>query len=172
VCRKKAESWLFISTVIFTSANILPRELGYLTSKRAHFLVGDTLRVIGVMRFRYLQQILNFHSKFAARKPSAYRFFIARPQRGTQYSAFGLLLLLVGIKGRLQSGNACCRSVQNLLSSNLLSKNIKMKIYGTIILPVILYGCETWSLTLREERRLRVFESRVLRRTYLGLRGM
>jgi hypothetical protein len=46
--------------------------------------------------------------------------------------------------------------VQNLLSSRLLSKNIKINIYRTIILPVVLYGCETWSLTLREERRLRV----------------
>jgi len=53
--------------------------------------------------------------------------------------------------------------VQNLLSSNLLSKNLKIKIYRTIILPVFLYGCETWSFTLREERRLREFENRVLR---------
>ena len=59
------------------------------------------------------------------------------------------------IKSRLQSGNACCYSVQNLLSFSLLSKNIKIKIYRTIFLPVVLYGCETWSLTLREERRLR-----------------
>jgi hypothetical protein len=55
--------------------------------------------------------------------------------------------------------------VQNLLSSSLLSKNIKIKIYRTIILPVV-YGCETWSLTLREERRVRVFEKRVLRRIF------
>jgi hypothetical protein len=47
--------------------------------------------------------------------------------------------------------------------SRLLSKNLKIKIYRTIILPVVLYGCETWSLTLEEERRLRVFENRVLR---------
>jgi hypothetical protein len=53
--------------------------------------------------------------------------------------------------------------VQDLLSSSLLSKNTKIKIYSTIILPVVLYGCETWSLTLREEHRLRVFENRVLR---------
>jgi hypothetical protein len=45
----------------------------------------------------------------------------------------------------------------------LSSKNLKIKIYRTIILPVVLYGCETWSLTLREERRLRMFENRVLR---------
>ena len=70
------------------------------------------------------------------------------------------------IKSRLKSGNACYHSVQNLLSSSLLSKNLKIKIYRTIILPVVLYGCETWSLTLREERRLRVFENRVLRRIF------
>jgi hypothetical protein len=52
------------------------------------------------------------------------------------------------------------------LSSSLLSKNTKIKIYRTIILPVVLYGYETWSLTLREERRLRVFENRVLRRIF------
>jgi hypothetical protein len=59
------------------------------------------------------------------------------------------------VKSRLKSGNACYHSVQSLLSSSLLSKKLKIKIYRTIILPVVLYGCETWSLTLREERRLR-----------------
>jgi len=56
--------------------------------------------------------------------------------------------------------------VQNLLSYRLLSKNIRIKIYRTIILPIVLYGCEAWSLTLREERRLRVFENMVLRRIF------
>ena len=56
--------------------------------------------------------------------------------------------------------------MQNLLSSRLLSKNLKLKIYRTIILPVISYWCETWSLTLREERKLRVFENVVLRRIF------
>ena len=56
--------------------------------------------------------------------------------------------------------------MQNLLCSSLLSKNLKIKIYRTIILSVVLYGCEIWSLTLREERRLRVFENRVLRRVF------
>ena len=54
------------------------------------------------------------------------------------------------IKSRLKLGNACYHSVQNIMSSSLLSKNLKIKIYRTIILPVVLYGCETWSLTLRE----------------------
>ena len=57
-------------------------------------------------------------------------------------------------------------SVQNLSSSSLISKNLKIKIYATIILPVVLYGYETWLLTLREEHRLRVFENRVLRRIF------
>jgi len=70
------------------------------------------------------------------------------------------------IKNRLKSGSACYHSVQNLLSSSLLSKNVKIKVQRTIILPVVLYGCETWSLTLREECRLRVFENRVLRRIF------
>jgi sorting nexin-29 len=52
------------------------------------------------------------------------------------------------IKGRLISGNAYYYSVQNLLSSRLISKNLKIKIYKTVILPIMLYGCETWSLTL------------------------
>jgi hypothetical protein len=56
--------------------------------------------------------------------------------------------------------------VQNLLSSRLLSKNTKIRVYGTIILPVVLFGCETWSLTLWEEQRLRVFENRLLRRIF------
>ena len=67
------------------------------------------------------------------------------------------------IKSRLRSGNACYHSS---LSSRLLSKNLKTKIYRTIILPVVLYGCETWSLTLREERKLRVSENMVLRRIF------
>jgi hypothetical protein len=70
------------------------------------------------------------------------------------------------INSRLNSGNACYHSVQSLLSSRLLSGNVKVKICENIILPVVLYGCETWSLTLREEHRLRVFENRVLRRIY------
>ena len=67
------------------------------------------------------------------------------------------------IKCRLKAGNSCHYSVQTLLYSRLLSKNWKLKIYKTI-LPVVLYGCEAWSLTLREESRLRVFENRILRR--------
>jgi len=70
------------------------------------------------------------------------------------------------IKSRLKSGNACYHLVQNLLSSSLLPKNKKIKIYRTIILPVVLYKYETRSLTLREEHRLRVFENRMLRRIF------
>jgi hypothetical protein len=74
------------------------------------------------------------------------------------------------IKSRLNSGNACYHSVQSLLSSRLLSRNVKVKIYKTIIIAVVLYGCETWSVTLREEHRLRVFENRVLRRIFVPKR--
>jgi hypothetical protein len=70
------------------------------------------------------------------------------------------------VKSRLNLGNACYHSVQSLLLFCLLSRNVKVKMYKTIILPVVLYGCETWSLTLREEHRLRVFENRVLRRIF------
>jgi hypothetical protein len=70
------------------------------------------------------------------------------------------------IMSGLKSGNACYHSVQNLLSSSLLSKNVKIKIYRPIILPVVLYGCESWSLTLREECRQKVFENKVLRRIF------
>jgi hypothetical protein len=77
-----------------------------------------------------------------------------------------------GIKNRLNLGNACYSSVQfSFLSSCLLSRNIKVKIYKTIILPVVLYGCETWTLTLREEHRMRVFDNTVLRRISGPKRG-
>jgi hypothetical protein len=76
--------------------------------------------------------------------------------------------VLEEIKSRSKSGSAWYHSLENLSSSSLLSKYIKIKIYRTIILPVILYGCETWSLTLGEECRLRVFENRVLRRILIN----
>jgi sorting nexin-29 len=70
------------------------------------------------------------------------------------------------IKRRLNSVNACYHSVQNLVSSRLLSKNLKIRIYKTIIFPVVLYGCETLCLALREEHKLRLFENRMLRRIF------
>ena len=70
------------------------------------------------------------------------------------------------IKSRLKSGNASYHLVQNILSFSLLIKNLKIKIFRTIILSVVLYGRETWPLTLREECRLRVLENRVLRRIF------
>jgi hypothetical protein len=66
------------------------------------------------------------------------------------------------ISCRLNSGNACYRSVQSFVFLPAL-RNVEVKIYKTTILPVVLYGCETWSLPLREEHCLRVFENRVLR---------
>jgi hypothetical protein len=75
-------------------------------------------------------------------------------------------LIQVEIKRKLNSDNACYHLVQNLLSSRLLPKNVKIRIYRTTILPVVLYGCETWSLTVSQEHSLRVFENRVLRRIF------
>ena len=79
------------------------------------------------------------------------------------------ILLVDSVESMMMHGLAnpnCYHSVQNLGSSSLLSNNIRIKTYRTKILPVVLYGCETWSLTLREERRLGVFENRVLRRIF------
>jgi hypothetical protein len=71
------------------------------------------------------------------------------------------------IQRRLNAGNVFYHSVQNLLSSHVLSKNVNTRICKTIILPVVLYWCETWPLTLREEHRLRrVFEDRVPRKIF------
>ena len=69
-------------------------------------------------------------------------------------------------KSLLKSGNACYHSVQNPLSFSLLPKNIKIKQYRTVILSFVLHGCETWSLTLGEERKVRVFGNRVFRRIF------
>jgi hypothetical protein len=66
------------------------------------------------------------------------------------------------IRSRLNSGNACYHSARNLLSSRLLWKDLKIRIYEIIILSLVLYGCETWSHILRAEQRLRVFENRVM----------
>ena len=63
-------------------------------------------------------------------------------------------------------GNACYYSLEKIVSSRLLSKKLKDKTYKTIVLPIVLYGCETWFLTLREENRLRVFENKVLRKIF------
>jgi hypothetical protein len=70
------------------------------------------------------------------------------------------------IKSRLNSGNACYHSIKNLFPSHCFSRHLKIKIYITIMLPAVLDGCETWSLIRKEERRLRMFENRVLRRIF------
>jgi hypothetical protein len=67
------------------------------------------------------------------------------------------------IKRRMNSVNACYHSVQNVLSSYILSKNLKIRTYKTVILPMVLYRRETWSLKIREEHRPRVFENRLWR---------
>ena len=70
------------------------------------------------------------------------------------------------IKRRINMGNSCYCSLEKILSSRLLSKKLTVKTYKTIILPVVLYGCETWSVTLTEEHRLRVFENKALRKIF------
>ena len=75
------------------------------------------------------------------------------------------------IKRRLKAGNSCYYSVQTRFSSRLLSNNLEIKIFKKIILPVVLYGCEAKSLTLREERSLRLFENKILRRIFGPKRG-
>jgi hypothetical protein len=80
-------------------------------------------------------------------------------------------LIQEDINRRVNFGKTCYHSVQNLLPSRLLSKYVKVRIYKTIILPLVLYGCETWSLTVRDEHKLRVFENRVLRRIFGPKRG-
>ena len=92
-------------------------------------------------------------------------------ERGEEFKYLGTTLtnqnsIQEEIKRRLRLGNVCYYSIQNILSSSLQSKKLKVKIYRTIIMPVVLYGCETWSLILRDERSLRVFENRVLRRVF------
>jgi hypothetical protein len=70
------------------------------------------------------------------------------------------------IKSRFKSGNACYHSVQNILSSRFIYNKVNTKICRTIILTVVLYGWETWCITQREKRSLRVFEKWVLRRIF------
>jgi hypothetical protein len=77
-----------------------------------------------------------------------------------------LNLIQEEIKRNLNSGNACYHSVHNIFHSRLLFNTVKIKIYKSIILPVVLYGWKTWSLVLREDSSLRVFENRMLRRIF------
>ncbi len=72
----------------------------------------------------------------------------------------------VEINRRMHSSNACFCAVNGLLKSKLLSKNVKVRVYKTIIMPVLLYGCETWALTKAHENRFRVFENKVLRKIF------
>ena len=70
------------------------------------------------------------------------------------------------ITRKINMGNACYYSLEKIFLSHVLSKKLKVNTYKTIILPVVFYGCETLSLTLREEHRLRVFENKVLRKIF------
>jgi hypothetical protein len=92
-------------------------------------------------------------------------------ERSQQFRCLGTTLRIQNtfrgeIKSRLNSGIVCCYSAQDLLSCSFLSKNIRIDMYKNIILPVVLCGCETWSLTLREKSSLRLFENRVPRKVF------
>jgi len=92
-------------------------------------------------------------------------------ERVEDFKYFGITLtnknyFQIETKSRLKPDNACYHSVQNLLSLSLITKIFKIKIYRNIILPLVLFGRKTWSFTMREERRLRLFENRVLRRIF------
>ncbi|KAJ4428775.1 hypothetical protein ANN_25768 [Periplaneta americana] len=76
------------------------------------------------------------------------------------------------IQRRINMGNACYYSAEKLLSSSLQSKNLKIRIYKTVILPVVLHSCETWTLTLREEQRLKVYENKILRKIFRAKRDV
>ena len=91
------------------------------------------------------QHVVQNHNMYIGNKP----FELVEPCKYLGTSLMYQNSIHEVIKCRLESGNACYYSVQNLLSASLLSKNINVKIYGTIILPVVLYGCETWSPTVR-----------------------
>jgi hypothetical protein len=125
--------------------------------------INDASRKVGleinIKKTRYMLEFQSWYMKIANRSfENVSQFIYLGITVRNQY------LIQDKIKIRLNPGNASYHSVQNLLSSCLLSKHVKIRIYKTIILLVVLYGCETWSLTLREEYRLRVFENRVLRR--------
>ena len=106
-----------------------------------------------------------------ARQNCNIKIYNKSSEREEQFRYFGTTLTYKNsiqeeIKSRLKSGNACYHSAQNSLSFSLLSKNIKIKMHRTITLPVVLYGCEIWSVTLREEHGPRVLEKRVFRRIF------
>jgi len=98
-------------------------------------------------------------------------------QRNLRHRSQGVKLMrtqflsLVTVLRLVNSRNICCHSDQNVLSDRPLSKNLNIKIYSTIISPIVLYGCDTWSLVPREENRLRVLKNRVLRRIFEPERG-
>jgi hypothetical protein len=163
-----------------------------LNSKYQHFVYGDDVNILGgsVHTVKNKAEALVFTNRETRLEVNADKtkyIFMSRDQNAgrsqntkidnnsfemvEEFKYLGTTLtnqnsIQEEIKNRLKSGNACYQSVQKLLSSSLLSDNIKNKIHKNINLSVVLYGCETWSMTLREERRLRVFEYRVLRRIF------
>jgi biotin operon repressor len=131
------------------------------TSKRNTEALIDTMREVGleinIEKTKYM--LLSHHQQVGQRRDIKIAKQIVCKCVTVQISGGRSNKL-----NKLNNGNACYQLIQNLLSSCLLSKNLKIRIYKTRILPVVLYEYETWSLTLREKHnRLRVFENRVLR---------
>jgi hypothetical protein len=116
---------------------------------------------VAILRF----VLLTYCTTYAAQYKSQFHYvFNVNP--GNQGARSFFFSSLEEIKSRLHSVNACYHSVQKRFFSRLPSTNTKIRIYKNLNLPVVLYGCEIWSLTLREKHRLKVFENRALRRIF------
>jgi hypothetical protein len=114
---------------------------------------ATSVNLIILLEMRFAYSFICWHFFISN---NGFRFLLIVTENVTQFGYLGTTvtnqnLIPEEIKRRLNSGNACYHSVQNPLSSCLLSKNVEIRIYKTILLPVVLYGCETWSLTLRKE---------------------
>jgi hypothetical protein len=160
--------WNTSASGLYHDVNILGGRV-HTVKENAEALVAATRKIGLEVKVDKTKYMVTPRDKNAGRSHSM-KIDSTPIERVEEFKYFGTTLtdqnsIQEEIKGRLKLGNACYHSVQNLLSSSLLSKNLKIKIYRTIILPVV-YGCETWPLTLREERRLRVFENRVFRRAF------
>ena len=153
---------LFYADVV----NILGRSIGAMKKNTEALLVGSKENGLEVNAddTKYMVMFLDQNGRGIHNIKTDNNSF----ERVEKFKYFGTNLtnqssLQEEIKSRLKSGNDCYHSAQNPLSSSLISKNVKIKINRSIIFPTLLCRCQTWSLTLREERRLRVFEKRVLR---------
>ncbi|KAJ4442202.1 hypothetical protein ANN_12068 [Periplaneta americana] len=180
-----------VSEVLRESFDFVPcrqlcsvHEANDLNGRRLRYMEGAGVAEIflGLLPFfSTIPPTSSTSSTFHASSAIAIKKIDEEEYRATSYelSADGLFLLIgydqqsgTGIQhppdlsSTTSATGACYYSVEKILSSSLLSKSLKVRIYKTVILPVVLYGCETWTLTLREEQRLRMFENKVLRKIF------